>query len=461
MSEQYSFDDFVKNVEKLKSTVERLQENSTNTTEENTIFKIIAPMFLDVLKYPNDVLDREYKLYYGRGEAKRVDLTFIQNDKPIIFIECKSISTDVKALKNETRKQLEGYCEHRDIQDSVRLGIVTNGIYYGFYAKSNKVKPHLLDDNSYFEFNILDKNNDLKELYSYRFENIDNKMINLVSAVNNKKIDDIISQIFDNWYQSNKIDDAICEAIFKFAKENSEYKSYVGNNKDIFFDKVKVGLKQFVDSQAVQFNNKSNTKMLPSNISSGVIDNANKIGNVAKPVIFSDFETKLKSYNFSEEEFKWFLAGREKGVLGKDNSIDDNIMNLYSALKVKTLDMFNGAISHNIHVTLFFRLNGKTVFTLVLQNPQHILLGIHIDFKLLNGIENIELRKIEKSPQERLTEHGFYHGIPLRNLIGFASRHVGKESRNNAVVELKYSSVEQLDDIVALIKQNYDRLSKL
>ena len=117
------------------------------TTEEATKTSFILP-FLQILGYdvfnPNELI-AESVSDVGSKKGEKVDYLILKNSEPIYIIECKKHCENLESHKN----QLIRYYH----TSKARIGILTNGIEYQFYADLDN--PNIMDDKPFFTFNIL------------------------------------------------------------------------------------------------------------------------------------------------------------------------------------------------------------------------------------------------------------------------------------------------------------------
>lgn len=79
-------------------------------------------------------------------KGEKVDYAIIQDNKPIILIECKCCSGNLEHPKNSS--QLHRYFHATE----AKFGILTNGIVYRFYTDTEK--NNVMDEKPFFEFNL-------------------------------------------------------------------------------------------------------------------------------------------------------------------------------------------------------------------------------------------------------------------------------------------------------------------
>ena len=136
-------------------------------SEETTKIALIMP-FLRILGYdttnPAEV-KAEYTADVGTKQGEKVDLAILENDKPLIFIECKSVSNE---LTNDHISQLYRYFSITDIQ----IGILTNGVEYKFFTTGED--NNRMAEKPFLDIDLLHiTKNDIKELEKFVKKNFD------------------------------------------------------------------------------------------------------------------------------------------------------------------------------------------------------------------------------------------------------------------------------------------------
>ena len=118
-------------------------------TEEATKNSLVLP-FIEMLGYtifdPTQVVP-EFTADVGTKKREKVDYALMQDDKPVILIECKKYGSN---LDNEEMSQLLRYFTVTE----ARFGILTDGIIYRFFSDLDQ--PNVMDPKPFFEFNMLD-----------------------------------------------------------------------------------------------------------------------------------------------------------------------------------------------------------------------------------------------------------------------------------------------------------------
>lgn len=153
--------------EQLKGLAKRIESlKSSITTEEATKTAIVMPFFQS-LGY--DVFNPlefspEFTADVGIKKGEKVDYAILQNNEPIILIECKSINE--KLTKHDS--QLFRYFG----TTNAKFGILTNGIEYKFYTDLEETNK--MDTTPFFTFNILElRDNQFQEISKFKKEYFD------------------------------------------------------------------------------------------------------------------------------------------------------------------------------------------------------------------------------------------------------------------------------------------------
>jgi hypothetical protein len=118
-------------------------------TEEGTKNALIMP-FIKILGYdvfnPNEV-NPEYIADIPHKKGEKVDYALLKNGEPVILIECKSVTAD---LKKEHATQLYHYF----VATPAKIGVLTNGIVYQFYTDLDA--KNKMDVKPFLEIDLLD-----------------------------------------------------------------------------------------------------------------------------------------------------------------------------------------------------------------------------------------------------------------------------------------------------------------
>lgn len=160
--------DFNESMKQFSKRVDDLRGNIQS--EESTKMSLIVPFF-QLLGYdifnPSEFCP-EYTADVGIKKGEKVDYAIMENNSPIILVECKSCNESL----NKHGSQLFRYFG----TTSAKFGILTNGITYRFYTdleESNK-----MDLMPFLEVDMLSlKDSQLSELKKFCKENFDSGKI--------------------------------------------------------------------------------------------------------------------------------------------------------------------------------------------------------------------------------------------------------------------------------------------
>lgn len=139
-------------------------------TEEATKMSMIVPFFqtLGYDVFNSNEFCPEYTADVGIKKGEKVDYAIIQNDEPIILIECKWCGDDLEKHSSQLFRYFS--------TTPAKFGILTNGLLYKFYTdldESNK-----MDLTPFLEVNMADlKEAILNELKKFCKSNFDKEKI--------------------------------------------------------------------------------------------------------------------------------------------------------------------------------------------------------------------------------------------------------------------------------------------
>lgn len=124
-----------------------LKRKNTCLGEEACKQSLILP-FISLLGY--DIFDTgevnpEYAADFSDKYKNRVDYAILKDGEAVIAIECK------QAVEKTDRGQLKAYF---NACKSVKLGVLTDGIVYEFFADCDT--PNYMDDNPFLRFDLKD-----------------------------------------------------------------------------------------------------------------------------------------------------------------------------------------------------------------------------------------------------------------------------------------------------------------
>lgn len=149
-------------IDAIKVIVQRNKNMGASIqTEEATKTALVMP-FIQALGYdvfnPAEVVP-EFVADIVDRKGEKIDYAIMKNNEPIMLIECKWSGGD---LTQDHRVQLARYF----MVVPARIGILTNGVEYEFYADLDESKQ--LDNKPFLKFNINDVNETaLRELKKY------------------------------------------------------------------------------------------------------------------------------------------------------------------------------------------------------------------------------------------------------------------------------------------------------
>lgn len=152
--------DFIDRIQQLASRIPEQMQHCQ--TEEATKTALVMP-FINALGY--DVFNLgevipEFTADIGIKKGEKVDYAIRMDGNPIILFECKWAGADLNKVH---ASQLFRYF---NAVQSVRFGIVTNGIVYRFHTDLDAVNR--MDEKPFFEFNMLSfQDRDIVELKKF------------------------------------------------------------------------------------------------------------------------------------------------------------------------------------------------------------------------------------------------------------------------------------------------------
>ena len=170
-----------------------------SNNETKTRDYIIEPFFKILGFNEMDDYAHEFTIKFPDGNLKYLDMAItLSGRQPSILVECKKANTN---LLSSHYKQLSSYYKYHK---ESKLGILTNGIQYKFYARSLKDK-NILHENPFFEFDITDFTlSDLEELAAFYRPSID--------------LNSIIEDAEETYFLES-FDEALFQTLYKPKKE--------------------------------------------------------------------------------------------------------------------------------------------------------------------------------------------------------------------------------------------------
>ena len=140
-----TIDEFRASLIAFGERVQRVRGHIHN--EEATKVALVLP-FIAILGYddrdPVEVA-AEHAADFSEKYRNRVDYAILQDMKPVIAIECKTLGNG----KKDDRGQLKAYF---NASRSVKLGVLTDGILYEFFVDSQE--PNMMDDEPFLHIDF-------------------------------------------------------------------------------------------------------------------------------------------------------------------------------------------------------------------------------------------------------------------------------------------------------------------
>lgn len=135
-----------------KLSVQVLERKKHITNEEMTKQSLIVPFFqvlgFDVFN-PLEVRP-EYDADFGKKKGEKVDYAIFKDDKPIFFVEAKSVTENLSNHDAQLSRYFNSVPE-------VRFGILTNGVEYRFFTDLDS--NNIMDDNPFLIIDITNLSN--------------------------------------------------------------------------------------------------------------------------------------------------------------------------------------------------------------------------------------------------------------------------------------------------------------
>lgn len=175
---------------KLKSLAERVIDVKENIqTEEATKNAFIMP-FIQILGYdvfnPLEVVP-EYTADMGIKKGEKVDYAIIQDDNPIILIECKHWKENLDLHNSQLHRYFHA--------TKARFGLLTNGLKYRFFTDLEE--KNVMDTEAFLEFDIENiKENTINELKKFHKSSFD--ITKIVDSASELKYSTAIKNILLN-----------------------------------------------------------------------------------------------------------------------------------------------------------------------------------------------------------------------------------------------------------------------
>ncbi|EIA20005.1 type I restriction endonuclease [Listeria fleischmannii] len=271
------FDQFSKSLLSISNRVEQLKENIT--TEEATKTSLIMPFF-QVLGY--DIFNPlefspEYIADVGIKKGEKVDYAILENGKPLILIEAKSIN---EKLNNHDSQLFRYYGT-----TTAKIGILTNGYEYRFYTDLEETNR--MDKKPFFSF-FLTELKDGQETEIYKFHKSQFDLINISKAASDLKYLGSMKEFLT--YQLNSPSEEFVKFIMSEIYDGMKTKAVI----DKFTPVIKRGFRQFI---AEQVNSKLNAAL-----------NTSRLSQNDEEVVEEEKEVPGKEITTTEEEIEAFAT---------------------------------------------------------------------------------------------------------------------------------------------------------
>jgi predicted type IV restriction endonuclease len=228
--------DFIDQIKALAAKITELLPYINN--EAQTRSALVEP-FIEILGYnPRNPLEvqPEYTANVkvpGVKQDEKIDYALMQDNKPIILIECKHHNVDPQKGYDQLFKYFAAL--------ESRIGIITNGIIYKFYADLEA--PNKLDEKPFLEIDLLNLNEgvigELKKLSKQSFD-----LDDVLSTANELKYTKGIISILRE--QLNSPSDDFVRVFFTNLRPG---KTFTGKAKEEFISLTQRSMKLFIKEQ--------------------------------------------------------------------------------------------------------------------------------------------------------------------------------------------------------------------
>ncbi len=172
----------------LKSLADKINQLKDKIeTEESTKHAFVLP-FINILGFdtfnPTEVVP-EFTADLGLKKGEKVDYAIIQNEEPILIIECKNWKEKLSVHGSQLFRYFH--------VSKTRFAMLTNGIQYQFFTDLDE--KNKMDEKPFFEFDITNlKDSAVNEIAKFHKSNFDvNKILDNASSL--KFIKEIRKQI--------------------------------------------------------------------------------------------------------------------------------------------------------------------------------------------------------------------------------------------------------------------------
>ncbi|MBA2869544.1 type I restriction endonuclease [Methanococcus maripaludis] len=151
---------FKEDLQKLSVQVGERKDyiNNEETTKQSLIIPFVQTLGFEVFN-PLEVRP-EYIADFGKKKGEKVDYALFKDKKPVMFIEAKSVTENLKNHDAQLSRYFNAVPE-------VKLAILTNGVDYKFFTDLNS--ENMMDDSPFLTLNIMDlKDSDYETLQKFR-----------------------------------------------------------------------------------------------------------------------------------------------------------------------------------------------------------------------------------------------------------------------------------------------------
>lgn len=162
----------------LKSLADKINQLKDKIeTEESTKHAFVLP-FINILGYdtfnPTEVVP-EFTADLGLKKGEKVDYAIIQNEEPILIIECKNWKESLSVHGSQLFRYFH--------VSKTRFALLTNGIVYQFFTDLDE--KNKMDQKPFLEFDIINlKDNAIHEITKFHKSNFDvNKILDNASSL--------------------------------------------------------------------------------------------------------------------------------------------------------------------------------------------------------------------------------------------------------------------------------------
>lgn len=137
-----NFEKYLSRLQKMKSQIAELSEESTKTSLVMPFFSMLGYDVFDTTEFMP-----EFTCDVATKKGEKVDYAILKDGEPAILIE-------VKRAGMKLQKQQIGQLYRYFSTNRCRIAILTNGIIYHFFSDLNA--PNIMDDEPFLSFNMLE-----------------------------------------------------------------------------------------------------------------------------------------------------------------------------------------------------------------------------------------------------------------------------------------------------------------